>query len=63
MKKIQLKLDTLQVESFPTAKAPEEKGTVDAHQIVTRFNNCTDTTCPPYNCFCTEDNSCFCQDQ
>ncbi|HYR11744.1 MAG TPA: hypothetical protein VEQ60_28430 [Longimicrobium sp.] len=63
MKKVQLKLDTLQVESFQTAERVREQGTVDAHQIVTRFNNCTNTTCPPYNCFCTENLSCDCQYQ
>ena len=61
MKKVQLKLDALQVESFETAERREERGTVDGHQIATRLNNCTNTTCPPYNCFCTEDYSCRCQ--
>jgi hypothetical protein len=61
MKKVQLKLETLHVESFETAERVQEKGTVDAHQIATRFNNCTNSTCPPYNCFCTEMDSCWCQ--
>lgn len=61
MNKVQLKLDTLQVESFETARRLEERGTVEANQIATNLNNCTNTTCPPYNCFCTEDYSCRCQ--
>lgn len=62
MKKIQLKLDTLRVESFETMERLEERGTVDAHQIATRTQlaNCTNTTCPPYHCFCTENQSCNC---
>jgi hypothetical protein len=62
MKKIQLKLDTLSVESFETAVRVEERGTVNGNQLVTRSGGgCTNTTCPPYNCFCTEDYSCRCQ--
>ena len=61
MKKVQLDVDALQVESFETAERREERGTVEANQIVTRLNNCTNTTCPPYHCFCTEDYSCRCQ--
>lgn len=61
MKKVQLKLETLQVESFETAERFQERGTVDGHQIHTRFNNCTASTCPPYHCFCTEELSCPCQ--
>lgn len=61
MKKIQLKLDTLQVESFETAERAEARGTVDGHQMATRFGGCTNTTCPPHNCFCTENVSCNCQ--
>jgi hypothetical protein len=60
MKKTQLKLDTLQVESFETAEPVQERGTVDGHQIGSRFPNCTNTTCPPANCFCTENLSCRC---
>jgi hypothetical protein len=61
MKKVQLKLDALAVESFETAERREERGTVDGQQLVTRFGACTNTTCPPANCFCTEDYSCRCQ--
>jgi hypothetical protein len=61
MKKVQLKLDSLQVESFETAKPSDERGTVDGHQIGTRIGGCTATTCPPNYCFCTEDYSCRCQ--
>jgi hypothetical protein len=61
MKKVQLKLETLQVESFETAERFEERGTVNGNQIATRFGNCTNSTCPPYNCFCTENYSCRCQ--
>lgn len=62
MNKVQMKLDTLAVESFETAERPEARGTVDAHQLATRVGGgCTNTTCPPYNCFCTEDYSCRCQ--
>jgi hypothetical protein len=63
MKKVQLKLETLQVESFQTSEPAVEKGTVDAHQIATatHFDNCTESTCPPYHCFCTENLSCGCQ--
>jgi hypothetical protein len=61
MKKVQLKLDTLQVESFETAERVVERGTVEGHQIATRFGGCTASTCPPYNCFCTENDSCWCQ--
>jgi hypothetical protein len=65
MKKVQLKLEALKVESFETAERPAERGTVNAHQIGTQVgtqvNNCTDTTCPPYHCFCTEQNTCWCQ--
>lgn len=60
MKKIQLKLDTLRVESFETAQRFEERGTVNGNQIVTRINGCTATTCPPNHCFCTEEYSCRC---
>ena len=62
MKKVQLKLDALEVESFETAAKSEARGTVDGHQITrTQLNGCTNTTCPPYNCFCTENLSCRCQ--
>lgn len=61
MKKIQLKLEALAVESFETAEEPGERGTVKGHQVYTRLANCTATTCPPYHCFCTEDYSCDCQ--
>lgn len=61
MKKIQLKLDTLRVESFETAERFAERGTVNGHQLYTRLANCTNTTCPPYHCFCTENQSCNCQ--
>lgn len=60
MKKIQMKLDSLRVESFETAKRPDERGTVDGHQIGSWGANCTATTCPPYHCFCTEEYSCRC---
>lgn len=62
MKKVQLKLDTLRVESFETVERFEERGTVDAHQVTTntRLANCTNTTCPPYHCFCTENQTCNC---
>jgi hypothetical protein len=61
MKKVQLKLEALRVESFETEEPSEERGTVGGHQIATRFGGCTASTCPPYNCFCTEDYSCRCQ--
>jgi hypothetical protein len=61
MEKIQLKLESLRVETFETAERPQERGTVDAHQIGSQLANCTNTTCPPYNCFCTENLSCRCQ--
>jgi hypothetical protein len=61
MEKIQLKLESLRVESFETAERSEERGTVNGHQIGTRLPNCTATTCPPYHCFCTENLSCRCQ--
>lgn len=60
MKKIQLKLDTLRVESFETAERITERGTVEGQQIATRVGGCTQTTCPPAHCFCTEDLSCRC---
>jgi hypothetical protein len=63
MKKVQLKLETLRVESFETAVPADERGTVDAHQIASRLGGgCTETTCPPALCFCTEDLSCNCTD-
>lgn len=61
MKKVQLKLETLRVESFETAERPEERGTVNGHQFATRVGGCTVSTCPPHNCFCTEDYTCRCQ--
>jgi hypothetical protein len=63
MEKIRLKLDSLQVETFETAVRSKGRGTVDAHQIATRTygGGCTESTCPPYNCFCTENLSCRCQ--
>ncbi len=39
MRKIQLNLDTLSVDSFGTDAAPAEQGTVVAHQKAT-FNGC-----------------------
>ncbi|WP_420130610.1 pinensin family lanthipeptide [Longimicrobium sp.] len=60
MKKVQLKLETLRVESFETSVPANERGTVDAHQIGTRVGGCTATTCPPNQCFCTENLSCRC---
>ena len=61
MKKVQLDVDALQVESFPTAEKVHERGTVKGHQLGTWGANCTNTTCPPYHCFCTENLSCDCQ--
>jgi hypothetical protein len=61
MKKVQLKLDTLRVESFETAERSEARGTVNGNQIATRIGGCTATTCPPNHCFCTENLSCRCQ--
>jgi hypothetical protein len=63
MEKIRLKLESLQVETFETATKSEGRGTVDAHQIATRTygGGCTQTTCPPNHCFCTENLSCNCQ--
>jgi hypothetical protein len=61
MKKVQLKLDTLRVDSFPTAERIEERGTVKGQQLGSWGANCTNTTCPPYHCFCTEMDSCRCQ--
>lgn len=61
MKKIQLKLETLRVESFETVAEMEERGTVNGYQYATRLANCTQTTCPPNYCFCTENASCRCQ--
>jgi len=39
MRKIQLNIDTLSVDSFETADTPAERGTVAAHQKAT-FNGC-----------------------
>lgn len=62
MKKIRLNVETLAVESFETMTPRDERGTVDGQQITTatRLNNCTQTTCPPNYCFCTEDRTCRC---
>ncbi len=61
MKKIRLEIDTLRVESFETVEQRDERGTVNAHQVGTRVGGCTETTCPPNYCFCTEDQTCRCQ--
>ncbi len=61
MKKVQLKLEALRVESFQTEEPSQERGTVDGHQFATQFDGCSDSTCPPHHCFCTEDDSCRCQ--
>lgn len=61
MEKIRLKLESLQVETFETAAALPERGTVDGHQAGATRLNCTATTCPPAYCFCTENLSCRCQ--
>ena len=60
MKKIQLNLDLLRVESFETEERSEKPGTVNGHQVGTAGDGCTASTCPPNHCFCTEDLSCGC---
>ena len=45
MRKIRLKLDTLTVDSFPTAAAPAGTGTVEGHQISIRLG-CATRDCP-----------------
>ena len=50
MKKVELTLDALRVESFSTTEVAQETGTVHAHEFTPRFS-CGDTcnescTCP-----------------
>lgn len=52
MKKIRLNLDAVEVESFPTAKAPEQKGTVDGH-LRSRIGDTWCQTCGEDSCGCT----------
>lgn len=59
MKKIRLDLDGVQVESFPTATVPEQKGTVDGH-LRSKIGDTWCITCFNDSCPCTDWNSCFC---
>jgi hypothetical protein len=61
MKKLGLKVETLRVETFATARQPAERGTVHAH-ATHGTNTCYCTGgCTSVNigCFCTEAVSCF----
>lgn len=50
MKKIRLNLDNLTIESFPTAEAAGEKGTVDAN-MASRVGDTWCITCGEYTCW------------
>jgi hypothetical protein len=53
MKKLELNVDTLQVDSFPTDARPAERGTVDAYAVSTGKNTCYCTSMN-IGCWCTE---------
>jgi hypothetical protein len=50
MKKIRLDLDAIEVESFPTAAATEQRGTVDGH-FRSRIGDTWCVTCGEYTCW------------
>jgi hypothetical protein len=53
MKKIRLDLDADNVESFPTAAAPEIRGTVDGH-LRSRVGDTWCITCGGDSCYCSQ---------
>jgi hypothetical protein len=60
MQKIRMDLDELQVESFPTAAAESEHGTVQGQEASVVPAPCTGTSCSgPVACLCqTQDTNC-----
>lgn len=62
MKKIRLELDSVRVESFPTAEKPEERGTVDGH-LRSRVGDTWCITCFEQTCYCSQPgDTCTCPD-
>lgn len=74
MRKLSLKLDDLRIESFDTAAAAEEKGTVVAEQCscgatcMADYGTCAyscratcNGSCPPGTCYfsCPVENTCY----
>ncbi len=54
MKKLALKLDGIEVESFPTAGVPDAKGTVEA-QFASRYGDTWCVSCFDETCLCNAD--------
>jgi hypothetical protein len=61
MKKLSLKLDDLQVETFTTSGQPGERGTVQGHYGTNHTNQSCDGTCFNWTCiyyYTCEDTGC-----
>ncbi|HYW14139.1 MAG TPA: hypothetical protein VE871_19395 [Longimicrobium sp.] len=60
MRKIQLDLGTLRVESFVAADTSTESGTVQGHAVSALGRPCSGHSCGPVACPGTFDSACIC---